>query len=122
MPGVTSLSIRSLQGALGGPECYFQDVPIAARFGKGRGQPSKPLASSRDEKTPTFLLSMFITGLGWVFIARVYKQPYIDIGLKDYDSCSLEGAVTSVIWFSFWIFSGAFLDARANVGSHPTMG
>ena len=26
--GVTSLSIRSLQGALGGPECYFQDVPI----------------------------------------------------------------------------------------------
>ena len=29
-PGVTSLSIRSLQGALGGPECYFQDVPIAS--------------------------------------------------------------------------------------------
>ena len=28
--GVTSLSIRSLQGALGGPECYFQDVPIDA--------------------------------------------------------------------------------------------
>ncbi|CAK9089626.1 unnamed protein product [Durusdinium trenchii] len=28
--GVTSLSIRSLQGALGGPECYFQDEPIDA--------------------------------------------------------------------------------------------
>eukprot|EP00438_Fugacium_kawagutii_P002544 Skav207760 [mRNA] locus=scaffold181:253266:281559:+ [translate_table: standard] len=28
--GVTSLSIRSLQGALGGPQCYFQDVTIDA--------------------------------------------------------------------------------------------
>ena len=39
--GVTSLSIRSLEGALGGSECRFQNVAIAPRRLKGPQRPPK---------------------------------------------------------------------------------